>query len=87
MRISADPQHPDYNAAMLPVNVYLNGERLNDCVFADEEGGEAIVAARDEHGNIYVVSEEIAVEVMRGQVRITPHYITAVRAPQARNKP
>ncbi|ATQ75075.1 hypothetical protein CR152_11495 [Massilia violaceinigra] len=70
MRISGDPQHPDYNAAMLPADVYLNGEQLSGCIFADDDAGEAICYAPDKRGAPYLVGDEIATEVKRGHIRI-----------------
>ncbi|NHZ98056.1 MULTISPECIES: DUF3126 family protein [Massilia] len=70
MRLAADPQHPDYDAVMLPANVYLNGEYLGHCIFADEDSGEAVCAALNSDGSIYLVDDEFATEVMCGHIRI-----------------
>lgn len=81
MRIAADPQHPDYNAARLGSNVYLDGVRVHYCTFADEEAGFIERATLDDKGHVIVQDDEVARVSERGQVRITPHYVTAVRAP------
>ncbi|MDQ1924558.1 hypothetical protein [Massilia pseudoviolaceinigra] len=81
MRLAADPQHPDYNAARLGSNVYLDGVRVHDCVIADEEAGYIIRHALDEQGRLIVQDDEVMCIAEPGQVRITPHFVTAVRAP------
>lgn len=81
MRLAADPQHPDYNAARLGSNVYLDGVRATHCLFADEEAGYIVRAALDEQGRVIVQDNEVARVTEHGQVRITPHFVTAVRKP------
>lgn len=52
------------------ITVYLDGEKIEDCVAADEEAGVVQKGKRDAAGDFEIVDDEIAVETLHGQVRI-----------------
>lgn len=72
MRISIDRYDPgycnfrDYGAH----RVFLNGVEQLEVVTADDELGEIIRLARDEHGVLIVERQHVLFELVRGKVRI-----------------
>jgi hypothetical protein len=72
MRLSCKIGNPDYNAAMLPAVVYLNGRAVQGCVHADEEAGTVECKARDVQGYLILDGRVIRTTVSHGLVRIEP---------------
>lgn len=70
MRISGNPEHPDYNPVAIHAKVYLDGAPLNHCVTADEDAGTAECYMLHENGNIVTVCGELQYETLRGIVRV-----------------
>lgn len=70
MRISTLKNDPGYSTKVPPCKVFLNGAEVKDCVMADEELGEVMVAARDANGFIKLVGKDAQHETLRGCVAI-----------------
>lgn len=68
MRLSAYPAHPDYKTEWLPCHVFLDGELVSDCVYADDERGLVFVHARDRQGNLIILGDKVALRHMAGKV-------------------
>jgi hypothetical protein len=54
MRVSARPGDQGYIRDRSGICVYLDGERVFDCVLADEDAGFVIVRQRDSSGRLFV---------------------------------
>lgn len=79
MRVSADPDSPDYRSDYMGASVYLDGALVDRVMAADDVAGEVTVATLNEAGNVYLVSgDAIATHVLKGVVRIE---LPGVRAP------
>lgn len=70
MRISADEDDVGYHGIAHFAEVYLDGEKLDLCVTADEERGEAICLIRTPGGTILHDGEHTIREARRGIVTI-----------------
>lgn len=70
MRISSDPDHPDYHEAFMTCRVWLEGAERNNVVRADEEGRFAVTYRLDEFGKPVTKGGEILTDNFTGHVRI-----------------
>ena len=72
MRISVLKEDPGYHKCAHLCIPYFNGEKLPDCITADEERGEVWVMKRDENGNHIINKEEdmVEIEILKGEVKI-----------------
>lgn len=79
MRLSTDPEDPGYHPRIheARVTVYLNGERIDRCITADEERGYALVHSVDDADD-YVIRVDprtqercIQKHTVRGVIRIS----------------
>jgi hypothetical protein len=70
MRVSADPNDPDYRPGLINARVYLDGSLLKNVVCADEEAGVVRVLAVDAAGHVLVEGDEFKIEMLRGIVKI-----------------
>jgi hypothetical protein len=70
MRISADPNHPDYNPLSARAEVFLDGSRLSHCVTADSDAGTAECHRIDKNGHVMHRDGEILMETKRGNICI-----------------
>ena len=73
MRISANKTSPDYRPDYMGAAIYLDGALVDRVIAADDIAGEVIRTALNESGDMYLVSDEIATEVLKGAVRIVKH--------------
>lgn len=67
-RVAVSPLDPGYTPHYLTVTVYLDGEKLNNCVMADEALGEVVCYAEPHRIDPWTL--EPALEVRRGRVQI-----------------
>lgn len=51
MRVSVEKSDPGYRPDARLFTAYLNGEKLEHCITADDETGEAVIHYKDESGN------------------------------------
>ena len=70
MRVSADKNDPGYNPSAFGTEVYLNGEKLRNCVTADDKKGIVIVYAEDKDGQLISDGDDIKTEELRGEVKL-----------------
>jgi hypothetical protein len=70
MRISADENDIGFHDIAHFAEVYIDGEKLELCVTADEERGEAICLIRTPGGAILHDGEQMIREARRGTVTI-----------------
>lgn len=67
MRVSVERDDPGFVEDPGNYFVYFNGEKLSNCVTADEEKGIAVVVAPDESGRLLFSHNT---EILKGDVRI-----------------
>lgn len=70
MRVSARPNDRGYIPNRSGIRVYLDGERMFDCIVADEEAGVMIVRPRDSAGRLFVDGDRVREVERRGHVVI-----------------
>ena len=72
MRVSIYPTDPGFAnfRGFGRHRVFLNGIEAQDVVTADEELGEVLRLARDEHGSLITDGDELIHEIVRGKVEI-----------------
>lgn len=72
MRISADKHNDAYFPDAEFSAVFLNGERVLDCILADDERGCVVTLARDDIGNILINYDTAQpyVNMLQGAVKI-----------------
>ena len=70
MRISADPDHPDFHEGFHLCRVFLAGAERNNVLSADEQGRFAITYRLDEFGCVVLRKADIQREQFYGDVRI-----------------
>lgn len=58
------------NKADRGARVYLDGQFVKDCTFADDDAGYVLAAARDETGRLKRDGDHILIEKRTGAVRI-----------------
>lgn len=69
MRLSVDKEDPGYRVDAVFHEAYLDGVKLNYCVTADEERGEAIVCkVRD--GRLHTDGDSVLREMVYGKIEI-----------------
>jgi hypothetical protein len=71
MRVSARPDDLGYIRNRSGICVYLDGERVFDCVLADEDAGFVIVRPRDSAGRLIVDGDRVREVERRGNVVIS----------------
>jgi hypothetical protein len=70
MRLSYDRKDPGYHEGAMFCEVYLDGERLTNCITADEERGEAICFVQKDGERLRDADGELSREVRHGVVEI-----------------
>jgi hypothetical protein len=70
MRLSADKSDSNYHDIAFYAEVFLDGAKLEMCVTADEDTGEAVCIARGPDGAILTLCDSIQYELRRGKVEI-----------------
>jgi hypothetical protein len=73
-RMSTDENDPGYaawlNRGNNRVNVFINGVEQRDCSTVDTVEGIVVRCKHDKDGKIYCVGDEIAIETVKGEVRV-----------------
>ncbi|OAI29767.1 hypothetical protein A1351_23305 [Methylosinus sp. R-45379] len=70
MRISVDKSDPGYRPDARLFTAYLNGEKLEHCLTADDEAGEAVINYKDESGNFAHDGVTLLRRTLFGQIEI-----------------
>lgn len=73
MRVSVIKEDPGYIGRHITgYEVYLNGEKLDNCITADEEQGIALVFVTDEHGKLVMNEErtDLVKKWVKGDIKI-----------------
>jgi hypothetical protein len=71
MKLSVSKDYPGYNPLAAPhCEVYLNGEKLSNCVAADDERGTAECIRVDKNSALMHEDGELVMETRRGNVCI-----------------
>lgn len=73
MRISANKTSPDYRPDYMGAAIYLDGALVDRVIAVDDIAGEVTVACLNDLGDVHLVGDEIATEVLKGAVRIVKH--------------
>lgn len=78
MKISADPNHPDFSPYAIQAEVFFNGKLARNVLHADDEANIITVPKYDAKGNILVIGENFLTEDKHGKVKIIipGHYVT-----------
>jgi hypothetical protein len=78
MKISADPNHPDYTTYHAIAEVYFQGVLLKDCLHADDEAHIVEVPERTIDGEFVIKGEHFLTTIKHGKVKIVipNHYVT-----------
>lgn len=79
MRVSADPNDPDYRPGLINARVFLDGAPLKNVVAADEESGNVQVLALDDAGNALIEGGEFKMKTLHGVVKIAIEEDAAAR--------
>jgi hypothetical protein len=71
MRVSVKKNDSGYRPDYRYYEVFLDGQKLDNCFTADEERGEVWVHPKDEHGRfLRAADDKLTEECLRGQVTI-----------------
>lgn len=71
MRLSAAENDKGYHPQAYLCTVYLDGQKLSNCITADEEKGECVCHIVGESGNCVLDENgELAIEIRQGIVKI-----------------
>lgn len=74
MIISSLATHYAYSEAYRYCTVFMNNQRLSDCIVADEENGVAFVYARDDNGKFIIEDNDLVIVEKFGIVDIKVGY-------------
>lgn len=82
MRISADPNSPDYSQYATQTEVFFNGKLAKNVLHADDVSNTITVPKYDKKGKILVVGENFLTEEKHGKVVIIiPGHYTTPKVP------
>jgi len=72
VRLSVRKNDPGYHSRAWGVVVYLNGQKISNCVTADEEKGEVFLLKKDSDGAYMKnrAGDDVKIERKTGEVRI-----------------
>jgi len=74
MKLSASKEYEGYDpdiGTSVFYDVYCDGEKLSDCIYADDVDGVAICYKTDENGHYIITKEEcLETETIKGDIKI-----------------
>ena len=70
MRMSVRQDDPGYSLEAHRCSAYLDGEKVEYCITADEEKGLVVVLDADENGKIKIVNDHLVDKFLYGKVEI-----------------